>query len=306
MHFTLSVHFDRSTSDLYKVVAALMVATAHYCAYLLSFEQFESVSVIRLVSAQFGKIGVSIFFLMSGYGLMESQKVKPLTFVDFFKRRFIKVYLPVLFVSLLFELVLLFLGQVKFCNFGQLLNDIFLLGNDSVLWFVKVLLVLYLIFDIYIHLRFSKKFIKILSTIVLLVPCFFVFEPYQYLQIPMFFIGLYISNHKCSDKKLLPLLTGCIISFLFIFFLKGWNIFLYISISYFVILMLLIISSYQLVALKDFWGAKYSFDLYLVHNKIISIAKLCSFYINPLLFVLTTCLVTCGLYYTRRFLKIGF
>lgn len=139
----ITIQFERKESDFLKVIAALLVVTAHYCAYLLHFEQFADVAIIKALSAQCGKIGVGIFFLLSGYGLMESQRRSPLSFVDFLKKRISKIYIPAVVVSVIFEIVRACLGSIHIDNPVVILKDVFLIGNDSVLWFVRVLLVLY-------------------------------------------------------------------------------------------------------------------------------------------------------------------
>lgn len=45
-------------------------------------------------AASFGGTGVHIFFFCSGFGLFLSQIRSPLTFVQFLKRRFLKIYVP--------------------------------------------------------------------------------------------------------------------------------------------------------------------------------------------------------------------
>ena len=52
-----------------------------------------------LVRSQGGNIGVAIFFFLSGYGLMMSEIKSHLAFGQYFRRRFLKVYLPVVLVT---------------------------------------------------------------------------------------------------------------------------------------------------------------------------------------------------------------
>ena len=214
----ISIHFERKESDFLKVIAALLVVTAHYCAYLLHFEQYADVAIIKALSAQCGKIGVGIFFLLSGYGLMESQRRSPLSFTDFLKKRISKIYLPALVASVIFEIIRACLGNISNDPI-VILKDVFLIGNDSVLWFVRVLLVLYIIFDIYVHLksRWQRILVVLVSTAAMV--CLLV--PHQFASIPLFYLGVYISNNKVANKFVLPILFSLIAAYVGMFFIGG-------------------------------------------------------------------------------------
>lgn len=90
-----SITFDRNVTDVLKFIACLMVALGHYCGYC-SVNDIHNVFIdaIRIVSPQFGYLGVALFFLLSGYGLMMSDKKKHLEFGAFIRRRLSKpIYL---------------------------------------------------------------------------------------------------------------------------------------------------------------------------------------------------------------------
>ena len=148
MRFTLT----KETSNAVKVLAALMVMFHHYSQYVLANEISDSV-IYTILSTQGGYLGVAIFFFLSGYGLMESEQKSHLSLATFFKRRFLKVYLPVLLATILwmivspilmttspFDGIEITIGSIKF-TIGNFLLDF----GDGVLWFVKILFILYLI-----------------------------------------------------------------------------------------------------------------------------------------------------------------
>lgn len=56
--------------------------------------------IIRTASS-FGGAGVHVFILCSGFGLYLSHLNKPLSYINFLKRRFIKVYIPYIAIILL-------------------------------------------------------------------------------------------------------------------------------------------------------------------------------------------------------------
>ena len=97
-----SITFNRNVTDVLKFIACLMVALGHYCGYC-SVNDIHNVFIdaIRIVSPQFGYLGVALFFLLSGYGLMMSDKKKHLEFGAFIRRRLSKTYLPAVLVSVI-------------------------------------------------------------------------------------------------------------------------------------------------------------------------------------------------------------
>lgn len=96
------ITFDRNVTDALKFVACIMVALGHYCGYCsVSDVHNVFIDAIRLVSPQFGYLGVALFFLLSGYGLMMSDQKNHLQFGAFLRRRLSKTWLPAVLVSAL-------------------------------------------------------------------------------------------------------------------------------------------------------------------------------------------------------------
>ena len=109
-------------------------------------------SVIYTASS-FGGAGVHVFFVCSGFGLFLSYKKRPLSYWEFLKKRFSKVYFPyiaVVFVSFLFS----FTGNYP-KRLEALLSHVFLykmfspefmgsFGNQ--MWFVSVIFQFYFVF----------------------------------------------------------------------------------------------------------------------------------------------------------------
>lgn len=94
----MTLHIDRATSDTLKVVSALLVMFSHYCN--LKAQAGNTLNVVEwCVRSQGGNIGVAVFFFLSGYGLMMSEIKSHLPLKSFFRKRFLKIYLPVILVT---------------------------------------------------------------------------------------------------------------------------------------------------------------------------------------------------------------
>jgi len=94
----IMLSISRECSNLLKLASALLVMFSHY--FNIKASSGEVLNPIEwLIRSQGGNIGVAIFFFLSGYGLMMSEIKTHLSFRQYFRRRFLKVYLPVLLVT---------------------------------------------------------------------------------------------------------------------------------------------------------------------------------------------------------------
>lgn len=90
----------RGVTDLLKVVAALSVMFSHY--YNMKAQAgFDLNTLEWCIRSQGGNVGVAVFFFLSGYGLMMSELRSHLPLKLFLRRRFCKIYLPVVLVTAL-------------------------------------------------------------------------------------------------------------------------------------------------------------------------------------------------------------
>ncbi len=91
-----------------------------------------------------GYIAVAVFFFLSGYGLMESEKHNKLSADAFLKRRLSRVYIPFILTNVLLILALLCFGHYETISLSNMLAHIFGFKLiDNVTWFVPVTLLLY-------------------------------------------------------------------------------------------------------------------------------------------------------------------
>lgn len=191
--------FERGWSDWLKLVAAIMVALSHYSTVIVYNNHWSSNPIISLL-AQGGYIGVAIFFFFSGYGLMESESKQHLAITKFVKKRLLKVYLPVLLVSFLWIPIYYYVNHEDISiTFWGVSYDILGGFRNCVLWFVKILFFLYILFYFF-SLGFNAGY-KILSNILLLcglVLVMYIGKYYNFpiISIPYFVIGVYASLYK--------------------------------------------------------------------------------------------------------------
>lgn len=101
--------------------------------------------IIRTASS-FGGAGVHVFILCSGFGLYLSHLNKPLSYINFLKRRFIKVYIPYIAIILLSACIPCYASSEN--KFIELLSHIFLfkMFNESLegslgyqMWFISTI-----------------------------------------------------------------------------------------------------------------------------------------------------------------------
>lgn len=173
-----------------------MVMLHHYSQHICAMGMSDSI-FYKGMSAQAGFIGVAVFFFLSGYGLMESEQKTHLKLSLFFKRRFLKIYLPVIAVTCLWTLIAPFvLSKSPFSGFSINIgsNRELVIGNvlynfgDSVLWFVRVLICLYAMFYIFsfVYITYRNRSLPFLglSTIALTFLIAKSLIPYEAISVP--------------------------------------------------------------------------------------------------------------------------
>lgn len=113
--------------------------------------------IIRTVSS-FGGAGVHVFLLCSGFGLYLSQLNKPLSYINFLKRRFIKVYVPYILIILISASIPFFSSSNN--KLLELFSHIFLFkmfieSFESSLgiqmWFISTIIQFYLVWPVILY-----------------------------------------------------------------------------------------------------------------------------------------------------------
>ena len=180
--------FDRNYTTCMKGVAIIMIMLSHCTSHW------------GVYYTPFGSIGVSMFLLLSGFGLNESYKRKGLR--HFWNRRFLRVMIP--FVIAI-SFVTLFSGR----TFEWFLGNVVLIYPYY--WFIAFIIYCYIAF--WIVSKILSKEWRWIMLLVLGIPCFFYVNSNQAFA---FTIGVLLSEYRnkigaISDSKpaVLPI-TGVI------------------------------------------------------------------------------------------------
>lgn len=130
---------------------------------LMHLIQSYSIPQIIRTASSFGGAGVHVFILCSGFGLYLSHINKSLSYTNFLKRRFLKVYIPYILIILLSACIPFYTSPEN--RLIELLSHIFLfkmfieslegsLGYQ--MWFISTIIQFYLLWPLIIHL-FPKE-----------------------------------------------------------------------------------------------------------------------------------------------------
>jgi peptidoglycan/LPS O-acetylase OafA/YrhL len=113
----------------------------------------------------FGGTGVHAFIFVSGFGLYLSHLRKPLSFSQFLKKRFTKIYLPYIIVVALTAAISLFIPVYDnsiYAFFGHVL--LYKMFDETIIgsygyqfWFISTIIQFYLIFPLIVRLKKMMK-----------------------------------------------------------------------------------------------------------------------------------------------------
>ena len=130
---------------------------------LMHLLQSFPISPFLMAASSFGGAGVHVFILCSGFGLYLSYLNRPLTYIQFLKRRFLKVYLPYIIIILISALIPFY--NTSSDKLLQVLSHVFLFKmffNDLEssfglqMWFVSTIIQFYLLWPLLLKL-FNKS-----------------------------------------------------------------------------------------------------------------------------------------------------
>lgn len=291
------------TSTRIKFYCAIMVMLHHYFQlYFASAGNSTEHLLPFLAIQQFGYTGVALFFFLSGYGLMESEKKHHLNLKEFLKKRFSRIYLPYLLVTVIWlPFLYILVNSISDTSPLDILYNLLWNGQDNVLWFIKILLGLYIAFYMFTYTYRRNKSIglTVLCAITILV-CIVTYHTigfYSYISVPLFSSGIlysiYLNDRLTFTNPFIVILSvSCGIVGLSALINQNIIFMLQALANYFIILLLIMYirrTSMTERPVKSKVFANISFDIYLVHNKVLTIFVL---YFTPSLFYLgyTSCL----------------
>ncbi len=298
---------NKNVTDLLRLLCCLLIALHHYSQYLIQQNLSDSI-FISLLSSQGGYIGVAFFFFLSGFGLSESWSKHPRPFFQFIKIRFLKVYLPVVLVTVLWFIVLVISPKIRIAagvdghdisGINPLIRIATFQFYDSVLWFVKVILLLYLLFWVYSGLNTS---VSISFLILILGSCsimYFAYRsigPFSVVSIPLFSFGVLVSKYSFfwgKYRHVLFVLSVTLALVCTIVFYKR-SLMLHAIVSYTIVFVYVYLSCIFNIVAKALPQliSDLSYDIYITHNKVkFALNALCPIS-SLIVFFLSTILVS--------------
>ncbi|MDE6300274.1 MAG: acyltransferase [Muribaculaceae bacterium] len=275
MKFTLT----KNTTNALKVFSALLVMVHHYVLFIMPPDVVISSWILRGLEGQAGVLGVAIFFFLSGYGLMESEKHTHLSFKEFTERRFFKVYLPVVLVTAIWMVVCEFVPGFTHPSdesVGRIVWGLLFSFNDAVMWFVRVLIGLYVIFYLFvlIYKRNPKGGLVFLvtATVGLIVVVVLHFGEFAAISVPLFPFGMVLSIYR-DKRATVPVMLGFLVvlavSYYYLYYL---GLAVHASVNFLIIALIMVICSLRRIDIAvPAVLALLSYDVYLIHNKVIMV-----------------------------------
>ena len=150
-----------------------------------------------------GYIAVSIFFFLSGYGLMWGLKNKKNYLNGFLKRRLIKILLPYIGINILYIFFYIFVMQEKL-SVSEILLSFITVSLNKVAWYIIVIICCYIIFYIiFKNLNRKKGLILYTAIVVMYMGISYIvgLGIWWYISIPTLIIGLYWGEYEKTINK---------------------------------------------------------------------------------------------------------
>ena len=300
--------FSKEQTNWLRGIAILMVIHSHYFADIGISENFSGVPLFLVSSIGF--LGVGLFIFMSGYATMISYVNKPNYLKRYIPKRIVRLYVPFL-LSFIF-----FLGGMLCFGIYPTLDDwlaIPLMSLPHTLnWYLKIQLILYIVFYLLAVWIKKKPFIIMAMSIVCLIYTIIAssigIQNYWFESVLLFPVGMAFALYKIRitdfilRKKVLNFVVSLfILAFTFLlYYYRGGVAFEIMFIFSFVLLSVnlcgIIIGTSKVLK----WMGSMSLELYLSHivfaNTIMHYGNLFGNIWGYLLFMLGTILLGMGIH----------
>ncbi len=276
--------------DFIRAISVIIIVTFHFNCSLKSSTISGYNKVFNgFANGDWGAIGVILFFIISGVGLMHSYKEK-LELKSYYKKRFFKIY-PMFWIAYTtlfiynfylnkqipylnkFKLIFSFLGIDGYILY--IVPNFYIIGE----WFLGAIILIYLAFPIlrYISNKFPKTYMVILTVCTILIEIFNPFKIHPLRNIIVcvfsFSVGMYFEKYIKKVKLtyfIISLIVAIIIYFWKINFINSFILMNIIGIAIFFILVY--ISNFiKIQLIKDIcvYIGKYSYAIFLLHHYIL-------------------------------------
>lgn len=271
---------DKGTTNSLKGFAILMIVLAHICQYEDSLREVligGTISYILLFS--WGAIGVSLFFLLSGYGcylsLLHTEKYGKWLIKHIVK---VLIHFTVVFIPIICTLLYFFHEDIKFRDCWNAFITLRLPG--STVWYLKIQILFYIILVLSMFITRKKPWILvgIFSMIYSVIANYPIGLPDYWWKTSLCFVmGCFIAEYKEHIERLLRgnfkmfglLAIGC---FSYIVILKDSRYIFLVQLLSYMILSFCITLVWNWLLSGDYILeklGKYSLDIYLVHIGIV-------------------------------------
>jgi len=148
---------------MYKKLEAIDFLKGYAMLSIVIYHLGQAMSLPPLLARMidFGGTGVHTFIFVSGFGLYLSHLRNPLSFPQFLKKRFTKIYVPyiiIVSVSALISLVVPIYTNSAYAFFGhvflyKMFDDSIMSSYGYQLWFVSSIIQLYFVFPFLVRIR---------------------------------------------------------------------------------------------------------------------------------------------------------
>jgi peptidoglycan/LPS O-acetylase OafA/YrhL len=190
--------------NVLRVLSMIAIVFYHmvFTLYLYGIRQIESVRFLfENTNMHIAKVGVGLFFILSGAGLMLSGKDKPFDIKEFYKKRFIKILIPFYIVYVCYFTFLVITGHLQLANpfSGKDLKPwsfiYTLFGMDAYLenfgiatcslgigeWFLGCLIIIYIIYPLLRWAMLKNKYVTLVIATI-----YYIVINMVYAKIPLF------------------------------------------------------------------------------------------------------------------------
>lgn len=136
---------SKDDSQGLKGISAILIVLHH-------LSQRVGINILTLPYIEIGKYSVALFLFLSGFGVMSSYLNNKNYLSGFLKNRILTIYVPFVISNIIFIIIYLVKGQ-SFNNMDIIKYTLGIKLIDNVMWFIYSIVIFYLIF--YISFKFT-------------------------------------------------------------------------------------------------------------------------------------------------------